>query len=126
MTLYESCSKITSFINDSKLTINAKLISEINNEVHYELELNSKSTGSVSITFHISINKLRLNEKIDTNIGTVIPKTENNDIQEFIVHKNIELLHYLKEYNNIATDYEKLAQLYYNSRGVIIGKRFGF
>jgi hypothetical protein len=124
MTLYEGCSKITSFINDSKLTINATLISEINNEAHYELELNSN--GFVSITFHISINKLKLIEKIDSNTGTVIPKTENSDIQEFIIRKNIELLPYLKEYTNIETDYDKLALLYYNSRGTIIGKRFGF
>lgn len=126
MTLHDSCSKINSFINDTQLTINATLISEINNELHYELELYSISNGFVTITFHIFINKQKLTEKIDNYNAAVIPKTENNDIHEFIVRQNIEILPFLKEYTNNETNYDKLAQLYYDSRGRIIGKRFGF
>jgi hypothetical protein len=126
MTLYESCSKICSNINDSNLFINATLISEINDEVNYELELFSNTLGYISMKFQIILNKTILTKNIELNGGKVIPNTENKDIQEFIIRKNIELLPYLKEYTNIETDYDKLALLYYNSRGTIIGKRFGF
>jgi hypothetical protein len=126
MTLYESCSKICSNINDSNLFINATLISEINDEVNYELELFSNTLGYISMKFQIILNKTILTKNIERNGGKVIPNTENKDIQEFIIRRNVELFPYLEEYSNIETDYNKLATLYYDSRGTIIGKRFGF
>ncbi len=126
MTLHESYSKLTSNINDSKLNINVNLLSEINNEVHYELELFSNTLGYISMKFHIKLDKTILTKNIELNIGKVIPNTENTDIHEFIIRRNIELFPYLEEYTNIETDYNKLASLYFDSRGTIIGKRFGF
>ena len=72
------------------------------------------------------INQTILAEKVIQNGGVVIPNTEIHDITEFIIRRNIELLPYLKEYNEDATNYDKLAELYYLTRGSIVGKRFGF
>jgi hypothetical protein len=126
MTLHESCSKICSNINDSNLSVNATLISEINDEVHYELELFSNTLGYISMKFQIILNKTILTKNMERNGGKVIPNTENMDLEEFIIRRNVELFPFLKEYNTLETDYDKLALLYYNSRGTIIGKRFGF
>lgn len=126
MTLYDSFTKIISNIKDSELTVNATLISEINDEVQFELELFSNTLGYISMKFKIIFDKTILTKNVEGIIAKVTPNTENNDIQEFIIRRNIELLACLKEYTNNETDYYKLALLYHDTRGTIIGKRFGF
>lgn len=113
-------------IQDSQFVINASLTSDSNELLKFDLELFSNENGYISLKFHVFINQTILAEKVIQNGGVVIPKTDINDIQEFIVRRNIELLPFLKEYNNEITDYNKLAELYYITRGSIVGKRFGF
>ena len=113
-------------IQDSQFVINASLTSDSNELLKFDLELFSNENGYISLKFHVFIKQAILAEKVIQNGGVVIPKTDINDIQEFIVRRNIELLPFLKEYNNEITDYDKLAELYFITRGSIVGKRFGF
>lgn len=117
---------LSNILKDSRFEISANLISDNNDLLKYELELYSNNNVYISLKFNLTINQTLLLEKIIKNGGVVIPHTEINDIKEFIIRRNIELLQYLKEYNNELTDYDKLAEMYYKNRGVIIGKRFGF
>ena len=113
-------------IQDSQFVINASLSSDSNELLKFDLELFSNENGYISLKFHVFINQTNLAEKVIQNGGVVIPNTEIHDITEFIIRRNIELLPYLKEYNKDATNYDKLAELYYLTRGSIVGKRFGF
>lgn len=113
-------------IQDSQFVINASLSSDSNELLKFDLELFSNENGYISLKFHVFINQTILAEKVIQNGGVVIPNTEIHDITEFIIRRNIELLPYLKEYNKDATNYDKLAELYYVTRGSIVGKRFGF
>lgn len=113
-------------IQDSQFVINASLTSDSNELLKFDLELFSNENGYISLKFHVFIKQAILAEKVIQNGGVVIPNTEIHDITEFIIRRNIELLPYLKEYNKDATNYDKLAELYYLTRGSIVGKRFGF
>ena len=113
-------------IQDSQFVINASLSSDSNELLKFDLELFSNENGYISLKFHVFINQTILAEKVIQNGGVVIPNTEIHDITEFIIRRNIEILPYLKEYNKDATNYDKLAELYYLTRGSIVGKRFGF
>lgn len=113
-------------IQDSQFVINASLSSDSNELLKFDLELFSNENGYISLKFHVFINQTILAEKVIQNGGVVIPNTEIHDITEFIIRRNIELFPYLKEYNKDATNYDKLAELYYVTRGSIVGKRFGF
>lgn len=126
MKLIKSLTKLATIVDDTDLIVNVSVKSEVNQETTFELELHSNKSGFISIRLLISIDKSILTKKLETINETVIPNTKNKDIIEFICRKNIDLLPYLKEYNNYETNYDKLVELYYNSRGSIIGKRFGF
>jgi hypothetical protein len=117
---------LSKIIQDSQFVINASLSSDSNELLKFDLELFSNENGYISLKFHVFINQTILAEKVIQNGGVVIPNTEIHDITEFIIRRNIEILPYLKEYNKDATNYDKLAELYYVSRGSIVGKRFGF
>ncbi len=126
MKLIKSLTKLATIVDDTDLIVNVSVKSEVNKETTFELELHSNKSGFISIRLLISIDKSILTKKLETINETVIPNTKNKDIIEFICRKNIDLLPYLKEYNNYETNYDKLVEFYYNSRGSIIGKRFGF
>jgi hypothetical protein len=126
MNLTESFTTLLTIVKDSSLVINAHFVSEENQISHFELELFSQTNGFISLRFRIYLNQAILAEKVIQNGGVVIPNTEIQDMIEFIIRRNIELLPFLKEYNNDITDYDKLAELYFKTRGSIIGKRFGF
>ena len=126
MKLNETLTKLATIVADTDLIVTVSVKSEVNQETTFELELHSNKSGFISIRLQISIDKSILTKKLDSINGAVIPKTENIDVLEFISRRNIDILPYLKEYNNLETNYDKLAELYYNSRGSIIGKRFGF
>lgn len=126
MNLVESFSTLLTTVKDSSLVVNAHFVSEENQISHFELELFSQTNGFISLRFRICLNQSILAEKVNQNGGAVIPDTEIQDMTEFIIRRNIELLPFLKEYNNDFTDYDKLAELYFKTRGSIIGKRFGF
>ena len=117
---------LSKIIQDSQFVINASLSSDSNELLKFDLELFSNENGYISLKFHVFINQTILAEKVIQNGGVVIPNTEIHDITEFIIRRNIEILPYLKEYNKDATNYDKLAELYYLTRGSIVGKRFGF
>lgn len=126
MKLNETLTKLATIVDDTDLIVSVSVKSEVNQETTFELELFSTKSGFISIQLQISIDKSILAKKLDSFNGAVIPNTENTDIIEFITRRNVDILPYLKEYNNLETNYDKLAELYYNSRGSIIGKRFGF
>lgn len=126
MKLNESLTKLATIVDDTDLIVSVSVKSEVNQETTFELELFSTKSGFISIRLQISIDKSILTKKLDSINGPVIPNTENTDIIEFINRRNVDILPYLKEYNNLETNYDKLAELYYNSRGSIIGNRFGF
>ena len=126
MTLFESCTKLSSILKDAPVNISSELISEENNELIYSLGLFSSVSGFVSMKFQIIFNPTILREKIENFKEGYNPHTETIDFEEFIIRKNIQLLPYLKEYNGKETDYEKLTELYYIARGSVSGKRFGF
>jgi hypothetical protein len=126
MNLKESFTTLLTIVKDSSLVVNAHFVSEENQISHFELELFSQTNGFISLRFRICLNQAILAEKVNQNGGVVIPDTEIQDITEFIIRRNIELLPYLKEYNKDATNYDKLTELYYFTRGSIVGKRFGF
>ncbi len=126
MKLNETLTKLATIVDDTDLIVTVSVKSEVNQETTFELELFSTKSGFISIQLQISIDKSILSKKLDSINGAVIPNTENTDIIEFITRRNVDILPYLKEYNNLETNYDKLAELYYNSRGSIIGKRFGF
>ncbi len=126
MKLNETLTKLATIVDDTDLIVTVSVKSEVNQETTFELELHSNKSGFIIIRLQISIDKSILSKKLDSINGAVIPITENTDIIEFITRRNVDLLPYLKEYNNLETNYDKLAELYYNSRGSIIGKRFGF
>lgn len=126
MKLNETLTKLASIVDDTDLIVSVSVKSEVNQETTFELELFSTKSGFISIRLQISIDKSILTKKLDSINGAVIPNTENTDIIEFITRRNVDILPYLKEYNNLETNYDKLAELYYNSRGSIIGNRFGF
>jgi hypothetical protein len=126
MKLNETLTKLATIVDDTDLIVSVSVKSEVNQETTFELELLSTKSGFISLRLQISIDKSILAKKLDTINGAVIPNTENTDIIEFITRRNVDILPYLKEYNNLETNYDKLAELYYNSRGSIIGNRFGF
>lgn len=126
MKLNETLTKLATIVDDTDLIVSVSVKSEVNQETTFELELHSNKSGFISIRLQISIDKSILAKKLDSINGAVIPNTENTDIIEFINRRNVDILPYLKEYNNLETNYDKLAELYYNSRGSIIGNRFGF
>jgi hypothetical protein len=126
MKLNETLTKLATIVADTDLIVTVSVKSEVNQETTFELELHSNKSGFISIRLLISIDKSILAKKLDSINGPVIPNTENTDIIEFINRRNVDILPYLKEYNNLETNYDKLAELYYNSRGSIIGNRFGF
>lgn len=126
MKLNETLTKLATIVDDKDLIVTVSVKSDVNQETTFELELHSNKSGFISIRLQISIDKSILAKKLDSLNETVTPKTENIDVLEFISRRNIDILPYLKEYNNLVTNYDKLAELYYNSRGSIIGKRFGF
>ena len=126
MNLKESLTTLLTTVKDSSLVVNAHFVSEENQISHFELELFSQTNGFISLRFRICLNQSILAEKVNQNGGAVIPDTEIQDMTEFIIRRNIELLPFLKEYNNDFTDYKKLTELYFKTRGSIIGKRFGF
>lgn len=126
MKLNETLTKLATIVDDTDLIVSVSVKSEVNQETTFELELFSTKSGFISIRLQISIDKSILTKKLDSINGAVIPNTENTDIIEFITRRNVDILPYLKEYNNLETNYDKLAELYYNSRGSIIGNRFGF
>ena len=78
-------------IQDSQFVINASLTSDSNELLKFDLELFSNENGYISLKFHVFINQTILAEKVIQNGGVVIPKTDIDDIQEFIVRRNIEL-----------------------------------
>lgn len=126
MKLNETLTKLATIVDDRDLIVTISVKSEVNQETTFELELYSNKSAFISIRFLISIDKSILAKKLDSINGTVTPNTENIDVLEFISRRNIDILPYLKEFNNLETNYDKLAELYYNSRGYIIGNRFGF
>ena len=126
MKLNETLTKLATILDDRDLIVTVSVKSEVNQETTFELELYSNKSGFISIRFLISIDKSILAKKLDSINGTVTPNTENIDVLEFISRRNIDILPFLKEFNNLETNYDKLAELYYNSRGNIIGNRFGF
>ncbi|WP_396196206.1 hypothetical protein [Flavobacterium sp.] len=126
MKLNETLTKLATIVDDTDLIVSVSVKSEVNQETTFELELLSTKSGFISLRLQISIDKSILAKKLDTINGAVIPNTENTDIIEFITRRNVDILPYLKEYNNLETNHDKLAELYYNSRGSIIGNRFGF
>jgi hypothetical protein len=126
MKLLETFTKLASIIIDSSVIVSSELKSEENDELKYSLELFSKDSGFISMKFEIVFNKIFLKEKIENFKDGYNPYTENIDFQEYITRKNIQILPHLKEYNNKVTNYNKLAELYYDARGSVIGKRFGF
>ena len=126
MKLFESYTKLSSILIDAPVNVSSELMAEENNELIFSLRLFSKDSGFVSMKFQIIFNPIILREKIENFKEGYNPHTENIDFEEYIIRKNIQLLPYLKEYNDKETDYDKLAELYYIARGSVSGKRFGF
>ena len=125
MKLFESYTKLSSILIDAPVNVSSELMAEENNELIFSLRLFSKDSGFVSMKFQIIFNPIILREKIENFKEGYNPHTENIDFEEYIIRKNIQLLPYLKEYNDKETDYDKLAELYYIARGSVSGKRFG-
>jgi hypothetical protein len=126
MKLLDSLTKLSSNLEDAPIIISSELKSEKNGELIYSLELFSRDSGFLSMKFEIIFNKTILKEKIENYNDSFNTYTENVDFQEFIFRKNIKLLPQLKDYNKKETNYDKLAELYYEARGSVTGKRFGF
>lgn len=126
MKLLDSLTKLSSNLEDAPIIISSELKSEKNGELIYSLDLFSRDSGFLSMKFEIIFNKTILKEKIENYNDSFNPYTENVDFQEFIIRKNIKLLPQLKEYNKKETNYDQLAELYYEARGSVTGKRYGF
>jgi hypothetical protein len=126
MNLFEIYTKLSSILEDAPVNFSSKLIAVDNDELIFSLGLFSSDSGFVSMKFQIIFNQTLLKEKIDNFKLGYNPHTETIDFEEYINRKNIQILPYLKEYNSKETNYDKLAELFYVSRGSLTGKRFGF
>ncbi|MFZ4106339.1 hypothetical protein [Flavobacterium sp.] len=113
-------------ISDCEMNVDAVLLSEDGEELTFNMYLYSIEYGSIRISFQFVINKLIMVDLINSNTNGVKPQTENSDFINFVKNKKISLLTHLKEYNKNETNYEKLAEMYIDSKGFVIGKRFGF
>ena len=126
MKISECFENLKKNISDCEMNVDAVLLSEDGEELTFKMYLYSIEYGFVRISFLFVINKLIMVNLIDTNTNGVTPQTENSDFINFVKNKKISLLPYLKEYNQKETNYEKLAEMYIDSKGFVIGKRFGF
>ena len=126
MKISECFENLKNSISDCEMNADVVLLSEDGEDLVFKMYLYSIEYGVVRISFQFLINKLIMVNLIDTNTKGVTPQTENSDFINFVKNKKINLLPYLKEYNQKNTNYEKLAEMYLESKGFVVGKRFGF
>ena len=126
MKISECFENLKNSISDCEMNADAVLLSEDREDLVFNMYLYSIDYGSVRISFQFLINKLIMVNLINANTNGVTPQTENSDFINFVKNKKIKLLPYLKEYNQKETNYEKLAEIYLESKGFLVGKRFGF
>jgi hypothetical protein len=126
MKISECFENLKNSISDCEMNADAVLLSDDDEDLVFNMYLYSIDYGSVRISFQFLINKLIMVNLINANTNGVTPQTENSDFINFVKNKKIKLLPYLKEYNQKETNYEKLAEMYLESKGFVVGKRFGF
>jgi hypothetical protein len=126
MKLSECFEFLKNNISDCEMKMDALLLSEDGEELIFKMYLYSIEYGSVRISFQFVINKSIMVNLINSNTNGVTPQTENSDFINFVINKKLRLLPYLKEYNTKETNYEKLAEMYIESKGFVTGRRFGF
>lgn len=125
MKIIQSLEFLKSNISDFELNVDT-IISEEGEELKFDMHIYSIENTFIRISFQFVLNKTLFIDLINSNTNVVVPQTDNSDFINFFNNKNIRLLPYLKECNDSETNYKKLAELFLESRGFVIGKRFGF
>lgn len=125
MKIIQSLEYLKSNISDFELNVDT-IISEEGEELKFDMHIYSIENAFIRISFQFVLNKTLFIDLINSSTNVVVPQTDNSDFINFFNNKNIRLLPYLKECNDSETNYKKLAELFLESRGFVIGKRFGF
>ena len=102
------------------------MLPENNEDFLFRILFTHNAAAFVLISIQVSLNKQDFTEKINSSKLKDIPRVDTESMKDFVKKVNVILLPYLKEYNNIATDYEKLVKLYHGSRGFVSSEKFGF
>ena len=104
-----------------------------------EVELDDRDTKEkiYHITYHVGRGKepnlLLLKFSIVLDIRSLIEKLQTNHsliigedtIMTFVKHKNIDIIPHLKQYNDRENNYDEIARVFSDGRGVILMDRFG-
>jgi hypothetical protein len=126
VTFNDVLTKQDSLLPDSELSIHVDLLEEKDEDILLRLKFTTNEEAFILLSFQIYLNKRYLAEAVQGLESVVTPPVEAKDVEVFVKRKNLDLLPYLKEYNKESTLYNKLGEMYHDTRGSIIGNRFGF
>src|SRR4051812_12220141 len=125
MTCKDILTTLNSVLPNSELSVEADLLLDENNDMLFRILFTTNEATFILLSFQVCLNKKDLKAAVTALQSNVGLPVETKDIQEFVKRRNICLLPCLREYNKTSTDYGKLAELYYDTRGTIMGNRFG-
>ena len=111
---------------NAELSVETDLLLENDENFLFRIVFTNNAAAFVLISIQVSFNKSDFTAKVNSSKLKGIPRVDTESIKDFVKKVNVKLLPYLKEYNNNATDYEKLAELYHGTRGYVYSKKFGF
>jgi hypothetical protein len=127
MTIKELLTQLDSILPNSKLSVESDLLLDEDDDLLFRIIYTNNEAAFILLSFQVYFSKSLLLEKIKSLQSPIAKsRVEIEEIKVFLQRKNIKLLPFLKEYNKKYTDYDRLAELYLDCRGEIIGKRFGF
>ena len=126
MTFTDLITTLNNILPDSKLSVEADLLLEDEDDISFRVLFTTNEAAFILMSFQIYFNKKMLAEKLEVLQHNAAAHMETDDIRVFIERRNTQLLPYLEAYNKQFTDYEKLAELYHETRGLINANRFGF
>lgn len=120
----EILSKIEPFIGNVKTECEATVNCKMGNETVYLVEYSTKQRHPpifMSLTFNLNLNVETILEMV--NKHSTLDFSEE-DILVFVKRKNLEIIPYLKMFSQTESDYDKIVELLYKSRGQVLLERF--
>jgi hypothetical protein len=81
-----------------------------------------KDPDVLLLKFSIVIDNPRLIEKLQNNYSFII---NEDTILTFVKMKNLDIIPHLRMYSGRDSDYNEIARVFYNSRGMILLDKFG-
>ncbi|RYZ91396.1 MAG: hypothetical protein EOP04_00470 [Proteobacteria bacterium] len=122
MTFTELLAYLEAFLPSSQLKPDVEILHTDDEDVLIHVVFDTNDRGFIRLSFQVPINRKTLATKSNIDPNQITDK----DLEVFVERKHIHLLPYLQEYNGLTSDYDKLAELYYDTRGARAGVRFGF